>query len=77
MEHRGLLMGGHLVCGDRRFPVIVYDPIRIAQDAEAETANGGLFYEANVIVVQELTRETAEAAVSRLGGAGFFDWLLG
>ncbi len=76
VEDRGLLMGGHLAYGDRAFPVIVYDPVRLAQDAAGETENGGLFYEANVIVVAELNRTTAEAAVSRLGGAGVFDWLL-
>ncbi|QNE18681.1 hypothetical protein F1D05_13135 [Kribbella qitaiheensis] len=77
VEDRGLLMGGHLGYGDRTFPVIVYDPDRIAQDAAGETDNGGLFYEANVIVVGELSRATAEAAVTRLGAAGFLDWLLG
>ncbi|MFC9693809.1 hypothetical protein ACFTSF_34975 [Kribbella sp. NPDC056951] len=77
VENRGLLMGGHLAYGDRTFPVIVYDPVRLAQDAASETENDGLFYEANVIVVADLNRATAEAAVSRLGGAGVFDWLLG
>ncbi|MFF1818577.1 hypothetical protein ACFVWG_14845 [Kribbella sp. NPDC058245] len=77
VEDRGLLMGGHLAYGDRTFPVIVYDPVRIAQDALGETDNDGLFYEANVIIVAELSRATAEAAVSRLGGAGVFDWMLG
>jgi hypothetical protein len=77
VEDRGVLMGGHLAYGDRTFPVIVYDPVRMAQDAQGETDDGGLFYEANVIIVGELTRDTAEAAVSRLGGAGVFNWLLG
>jgi hypothetical protein len=77
VEDRGLLMGGHLAYGDRTFPVIVYDPDRLAQDAVGETENDGLFYEAKVIAVGELSRATAEEAVSRLGGAGSFDWLLG
>lgn len=76
-ESRGLLMGGHLEHGDRRFPVIVYDPYRLTQDIEAETNGGGIFYEANVIAVQNLSRETAEATVSRLAAAGFLDWMLG
>ncbi|GAA0607546.1 hypothetical protein HPO96_31595 [Kribbella sandramycini] len=77
VESRGLLMGGRLAYGDRTFPVIVYDPYRLSQDAEAETADGGIFYEGNVVSVQGLTRESAEAAVTRLGEAGFLDWLLG
>ncbi|MFK4087576.1 hypothetical protein ACI2LF_25930 [Kribbella sp. NPDC020789] len=77
IESRGLLMGGHLVHGERRFPVIVYDPYRLSQDAEAETGHGGIFYEGNVIAVEKLSRDSAEAAVSRLGAAGFLDWMLG
>jgi hypothetical protein len=77
VESRGLLMGGRLAHGDRTFPVIIYDPVRLSQDAEGETADGALFYEANVIVVENLTRQTAEEAVTRLATAGQFNWLLG
>ena len=77
VESRGLLMGGRLAYGDRTFPVIIYEPVRLSQDAEGETADGALFYEANVIIVGQLTRRTAEEAVTRLGTAGQFDWLLG
>ncbi len=73
---RGVLTG-RLVHGDREFPVVVYDPVRIGQDAERGTEGGVVLYEANVIMVEHLTRETAEAAVAHLGGAGVFDWLLG
>jgi hypothetical protein len=77
VESRNVLMGGHLVHGERRFPCIVYGAYRLTQDAQAESANGGNFCEANVIAIENLTRETAEATVSRLGADGAFDWLLG
>jgi hypothetical protein len=76
IESRGVVMGGWLAFGSRRFPVIIYDPVRIAQDAVGETAGGHFFYEGNVIVVENLTRETAEDAVAHLAAAGSFDWLL-
>jgi hypothetical protein len=51
--------------------------VRIGQDAERGTEDGVVLYEANVIMVENLTRETAEAAVTYLGNAGTFDWMLG
>jgi hypothetical protein len=77
IEDRGVLMGARLVHGDREFPVVVYDPVRIGQDAERGTEDGVVLYEANVIMVEHLTRESAEAAVTYLGNAGSFDWMLG
>jgi hypothetical protein len=76
-EDRGVLLGCHLEYGDRRFPVIVYERIRITQDVDAETLNGYTMYEPNVIVLKELTQETVETAVAELGADGSFDWLLG
>jgi hypothetical protein len=74
---RGVLAGCRLVHGDREFPVVVYDPVRIGQDAERGTEGDVVLYEANVIMVEHLTRESAEDAVARLAEAGSFDWLLG
>ncbi|GAA0614417.1 hypothetical protein GCM10009534_56470 [Kribbella sandramycini] len=76
LESRGILMGVQLVHGDRSFPVVLYDHVRIAQDAEVETLSPDPYYEANVIIVRNLTKETAEAAVARLGELGAFDWML-
>ncbi|MET7279310.1 hypothetical protein ABZS29_13835 [Kribbella sp. NPDC005582] len=73
---RGVLTG-RLVHGDREFPVVVYDPVRIGQDAERGTEGDVVLYEPNVIMVEHLTRESAENAVAHLAKAGSFDWMLG
>src|SRR5690349_17949949 len=77
IEDRGVLVGARLVHGDREFPVVVYDAVRIGQDAERGTEGDVVLYEPNVVMVEHLTRESAEAAVAHLAKAGSFDWMLG
>ena len=45
--------------GDRRFPTMICDPCRIIQDA----CDPSPFYEPNVILVPEVTRERRPARV--------------
>jgi hypothetical protein len=73
-ELRGVLLSAHLDHGGRRFPVAVYDPIRIIQDVEAVS---GPFYEPNIVLVPEVTRESAEREIDRLAREEQLDWLLG
>ncbi|WP_290057637.1 hypothetical protein [Amycolatopsis solani] len=68
---RGVVLHAQLAFGDRRFPMMLFDPTRIVQVAEDE-----LYYDVNVVVVPEVTREAAEEEIARLAAEGRFDWLL-
>ncbi|WP_439377065.1 hypothetical protein [Amycolatopsis lexingtonensis] len=69
---RGVVLHAHLAYGDRRFPMMLFDPTRIVQVVEDEPR----YYDMNVVVVPEITREAAEEEIGRLAAEGRFDWLL-
>ncbi|GAA3990125.1 hypothetical protein GCM10022247_05950 [Allokutzneria multivorans] len=72
---RGLFLNGHLGHGDRRFPVIIYEPVRIVLDAERGSRDGPL-YEPNVILVPDLTQDAVEQEIAWLERNGHLEWLL-
>lgn len=51
--------------------MMLFDPTRIVQVAEDEP-----YYDTNVVVVPEVTREAADEEIARLAAEGRFDWLL-
>ena len=58
----------------RKYPLFFYDPIRLAQDLEAEVAQGLPFVaEPFMIVVPEITEAAMCSAVSLLYKRGWFD----
>ncbi|MEV8610075.1 hypothetical protein AB0383_19480 [Amycolatopsis sp. NPDC051373] len=72
---RGVLLHVALDHAGRRFPAIVYDPYRIVQDADLVNESAP-FYEPNVVLVPEVTREQVARGGDRLGRSGERDWLL-
>ncbi|UOX86008.1 hypothetical protein MUY14_30100 [Amycolatopsis sp. FBCC-B4732] len=71
---RGVVLHAQLAHGDRRFPMMLFDSTRIVQVVEDEPRH--YYYDANVVVVPEVTRSAAEEEIGRLGAEGRFDWLL-
>ncbi len=74
-EVRGVLLNVFLDHGGRRFPAIVYDPYRIVQDADLVNESAP-FYEPNVVLVSEVTKEAVGLEGDRLARRGHLDWLL-
>lgn len=54
-----------------RYSLTVRDVTRLAQDVEAELADGRMFSEPNVVVVRSVDRESIEGAVRSLAERGF------
>ena len=75
-ETRGVVLCAEFAHGDRRFPVIFFDPVRLSQSVESELTTYTLCYEPNVIVVPTLNRESAERAVAQHAQHGQLDWML-
>jgi hypothetical protein len=60
----------------RRFVVNLIDPIRLAQDLEAEAASGRPYFaEPGLIVLQEVTTRSIREAIHSLWREGFFESL--
>lgn len=57
-----------------KHPVVFYDAVRLAQDLEEEASQGRPFIAENgLIVLESITLENMESAVSTLVKEGFFD----
>jgi hypothetical protein len=74
-EVRGVLLHVFLDHDGRRFPTIVYDPFRIVQDADLVNESAP-FYEPNVVLVPEVTKESVRRVGDRLAQRGHLNWLL-
>jgi hypothetical protein len=65
------------VGGDRLYPVIFYDAVRLQQDLEESARHGRPFVaDPGMIVLQEVTRPAMEKAVQRLHAEGYFDYFV-
>lgn len=73
VESKGWYPGASVRFAGRAVPVMFYDPIRLAQDIEADLAEDHLISFAHLIVVERLTVQNMRRAVSRLDPT-FFDW---
>ena len=57
-----------------RFLLNFIDPVRLAQDLQAENESGSPFFaEPGLVVVPRVTRESIRRAVAGLAGSGFFE----
>ena len=76
-ESKGWLQGVQVELADGgRYPLFLYDPVRIAQDAEADAGHGrAVLAEPGLVVVPEVTRPAILAAVEELVRQRFFDHL--
>jgi len=52
--------------GDSTIPVLFYDPVRLAQDVEAELAERGYAAMRRIVVVPAVTENNMRAVVARL-----------
>ncbi|MFI6928098.1 hypothetical protein ACIBIZ_49795 [Nonomuraea spiralis] len=51
---------------------VFYDPVRLGQEVADELARGtGFFREPNLVVVDQVTRDCMEAAITALADNGF------
>ncbi len=76
-DAKGYFRGAELVHMGRIYALTFYDPVRLAQDIEADLENSGLFFEENLVVVRTVNRRSLEVAVNKLVGTGRVHQLLG
>jgi hypothetical protein len=76
-ESKGWLQGVQIELPDgKRFPLFFYDPVRLAQDLEADTSQDRpVIAEPGLAVVPEVTRGAIIRAAERLVKERFFDLL--
>ncbi len=56
----------------RRYRPVFYDPVRLRQVVDDELASGaGIFREPNLVVIDRVTRDCMEAAITALIGGDF------
>lgn len=58
-----------------QYSITIRDPVRLAQDIEAEFASHPVFNEPNVVVVPSVTRSSIERALSDLAERDFLGLL--
>lgn len=75
MTYRGYCAFASVELNDgSRHRFICWDPVRLEQDIQTEFENGAShFAQRTLIVVESVTRENIEAAVTALASEGFFD----
>jgi hypothetical protein len=65
------------VDGQRLYPVVFYDPVRLQQDLEVSARHGRAFVaDPGMIVLPDITLEAMQAAVQSLCQDGFFEYLI-
>jgi hypothetical protein len=66
VETKGWFGGAHLSMAGKTYKLIVYDPVRLAQEIDASLHRGQIFFEPNLVVVKSVTREAMEQAAEQL-----------
>jgi hypothetical protein len=59
-----------LIYMGQTYTLTFYDPGRLAQDIEAELETTGFFFEENLVIVREITREILESTARELVETG-------
>lgn len=77
VERKGWLQGVRVeLPGGNCYPLFLYDPVRLAQDLEADAKHGrAVMAEPGMVVLPELTRAAILRAVEQLVRGRFFDHL--
>ena len=70
VESKGWFPDARLNFEGRNYVLTFYDPVRLAQEIEAELQRGGIFFEPNLVVVKSVTRQNMEAATDILIQSG-------
>jgi hypothetical protein len=76
VESKGYLVDARLKFMGRSYRINFYEPVRLAQDIEAELERGSLFFEPNLVVVPSVTRQNMETAVEFLVQSGIVSSLV-
>lgn len=66
VEAKGVLWDAHIVRDGKQVPVTFYDPVRLAQDIDADIDFQRAFITRRLIVVQRVTIEEMSRAVTNL-----------
>ena len=70
-EAKGYLAGAKLVFGEREAELVIYDPVRLAQEISDEVDRVGYLVCPNLLVVPEVTGEAISKAVEYLSHSQF------
>ncbi len=70
VEAKGVFWDVRLRYRGREFALTFYEPERLAQDIRAELDGSAAFCEQNLVVVEKVTKEHMESAVTELIGSG-------
>jgi len=75
MALKGHLGGGQVELADgRRFPLFLFDPVRLSQESESAAGDGDpVVAEPGMVVIPDVTRENILRAIDRLIAQRFFD----
>ena len=65
VEAKGVFWGASVAAGERQTPVTFYDPVRLRQDVDEELGAGRVFGASRLLVVERVTVENMQAAVSQ------------
>jgi len=75
-DAKGYFRGAQLTYKGQVYVLTFYDPVRLAQEIEADLERSGFFFEENMIVVREVSRQLLEDAVKKLVATGQVNQLL-
>lgn len=70
-EAKGYLSGVRIIVGGMVYELTVYDPIRLAQEANDEVVGYGYMAVGNLLVVPRVNREEISRAVAELSEIEF------
>lgn len=73
IESKGWFAGLEVVIDGKTLRPVFYDPVRLSQDINGEISSAGFFFEPFLIVIQKVTRDTIERAVTDLVKSGGLD----
>jgi hypothetical protein len=76
VEAKGFFSEARLSVSGKRYRLNFYDPVRLGQEIESELQRGGLFFEANLVVVPSVTRSGMERAAEALMKSGHEAFLI-
>jgi hypothetical protein len=70
VEAKGWFPGARLTVSGKKYQLIFYEPVRLAQTIEGELEERGVFFEPNLVIVQSVTRPHMERAAAFLVESG-------
>jgi hypothetical protein len=73
IEAKGWLEGVRIVCDDVEYTLSIFDGVRLAQAIAVDVERLGYFAAKALLVVQSVTRDQIEIAVSRMAERDFSD----